>query len=66
MVVAAEMIGVNSGLGYLLIDARNAGKRYDLVVGSMLLIGGIGLVLDLAMRRLERVPAVRWAFTREP
>ncbi|WP_338023800.1 ABC transporter permease [Archangium primigenium] len=65
VVVAAEMIGVNSGLGYLLIDARNAGKRYDLVVGSMLLMGGIGLVLDLAMRRLERVPAVRWAFTRE-
>ncbi|MDB6138975.1 MAG: NitT/TauT family transport system permease protein, partial [Verrucomicrobiaceae bacterium] len=32
VVVAAEMIAVNSGLGYLIIDARNAGKRYDLVV----------------------------------
>jgi NitT/TauT family transport system permease protein len=30
VVVAAEMIAVNSGLGYLIIDARNAGKRYDL------------------------------------
>jgi NitT/TauT family transport system permease protein len=29
---AAEMIAVSSGLGYLIIDARNAGKRYDLVV----------------------------------
>src|SRR5437016_2751485 len=27
VVVAAEMIAVNSGLGYLIIDSRNAGKR---------------------------------------
>ena len=32
VLVAAEMIAVDSGLGYLIIDARNAGKRYDLVV----------------------------------
>jgi NitT/TauT family transport system permease protein len=25
--VAAEMIAVNSGLGFLIIDARNAGNR---------------------------------------
>ena len=31
VVVAAEMIAVNSGLGFLIIDARNAGNRYDLV-----------------------------------
>ena len=37
VVVAAEMIAVDSGLGYLIIDARNAGKRYDLVVAGMLL-----------------------------
>jgi len=34
VVVAAEMIAVDSGLGYLIIDARNAGKRYDLVVAG--------------------------------
>ena len=60
VVVAAEMIAVNSGLGYLIIDARNAGKRYDLVVAGMLLIGGIGLVLDLLVRRVERFDEVRW------
>ncbi len=43
VVVAAEMIAVNSGLGYLIIDARNAGKRYDLVVAGMAMIGLIGL-----------------------
>ncbi|HWS71838.1 MAG TPA: ABC transporter permease [Thermoanaerobaculia bacterium] len=55
VLVAAEMIAVDSGLGYLIIDARNAGKRYDLVVGGMLLIGVIGLLLDIALRRVERL-----------
>ncbi len=62
VVVAAEMIAVNSGLGYLIIDARNAGKRYDLVVAGMVLIGAIGLVLDLLVRRLERFDEVRWGY----
>jgi NitT/TauT family transport system permease protein len=55
VVVAAEMIAVNSGLGFLIVDARNAGDRYDLVVAGMVLIGIIGLGLDAGMRRLERV-----------
>jgi NitT/TauT family transport system permease protein len=62
VLVAAEMIAVDSGLGYLIIDARNAGKRYDLVVGGMLLIGVIGLLLDTLIRLTERLRFVRWAF----
>jgi NitT/TauT family transport system permease protein len=62
VVVAAEMIAVDSGLGYLIIDARNAGKRYDLMVAGMLLIGVIGLGLDVAMRRVEKLRALRWGF----
>ena len=50
VLVAAEMIAVDSGLGYLIIDARNAGKRYDLVVGGMLLIGLVGLTIDMLFR----------------
>lgn len=65
VVVAAEMIAVNSGLGYLIIDARNAGKRYDLVVAGMLMIGVIGLVLDLLVRRLELFDEVRWGYSRQ-
>jgi NitT/TauT family transport system permease protein len=53
VLVAAEMIAVDSGLGYLIIDARNAGKRYDLVVAGMLIIGILGLSLDLLLRRAE-------------
>lgn len=64
VVVAAEMIAVNSGLGYLIIDARNAGMRYDLVVAGMALIGLIGLILDFLFRRLELIDEVRWGFNR--
>ena len=65
VVVAAEMVAVDSGLGYLVIDSRNSGKRYDLVVAAMLLIGVIGLLLDVAFRRLERIRSVRWGFRYE-
>jgi NitT/TauT family transport system permease protein len=65
VVVAAEMIAVDSGLGYLVIDARNSGKRYDLVVAAMLMIGVIGLALDLCFRRLRNIKSVRWGFRDE-
>lgn len=61
VVVAAEMISVNSGLGFLIVDARNAGNRYDLVVAGMVVIGVIGLLLDLAMRSLENIKSFRWS-----
>ncbi|MBV8513865.1 MAG: ABC transporter permease [Acidobacteria bacterium] len=62
VVVAGEMIAVDSGLGYLVIDSRNSGKRYDLVVAAMLLIGLIGLALDMAFRQIEKIRSVRWGF----
>jgi NitT/TauT family transport system permease protein len=65
VLVAGEMIAVTSGLGFLIIDSRNSGQRYDLVVGAMLLIGVIGLVLDLLFRRVETVKPVRWGFRHE-
>ena len=65
VVVAAEMIAVDSGLGYLIIDSRNAGKRYDLVIAGMLLIGLIGLGLDIGIRTMERWKSVRWGFSNE-
>ena len=65
VVVAAEMIAVDSGLGFLVIDSRNSGKRYDLVVAAILMIGLIGLILDAAFRRLEKLRSVRWGFRLE-
>jgi len=64
VVVAAEMVVVNpesGGLGYLILDARSAG-RYDLVVASMIIIGIIGLLLDLFIRQLEGLDEVRWGY----
>ena len=62
VVVAAEMIALRSGLGYLIIDSRNAGNRYDLVIAGMIIIGLIGLMLDGAMRLLEGLKSVRWRY----
>jgi len=59
VIVAAEMIAVKSGLGYIIIDARNS-LRMDYVVAAMIVIGAIGIGLDTLMRRLERLPQVVW------
>jgi NitT/TauT family transport system permease protein len=65
VVVAAEMIAVNSGLGFLIVDARNAGNRYDLVVAGMVMIGVIGLLLDIGMRSLEKTRSLRWGYSED-
>lgn len=62
VVVAAEMIALRSGLGYLIMDSRNAGNRYDLVIASMIIIGVIGLILDKTTRFLEKRKSVRWRY----
>jgi NitT/TauT family transport system permease protein len=62
VVVAAEMIALHSGLGYMIMDSRNAGNRYDLVVAGMIIIGLIGLSLDGIMRMLESARWVRWRY----
>jgi len=64
VVVAAEMIALRSGLGYLIMDSRNAGNRYDLVIAAMIIIGLIGLLLDGIMRLLEKLKLVRWHYAR--
>lgn len=64
VVVAAEMIALRSGLGYMIMDSRNAGNRYDLVIAGMIIIGLIGLLLDGTTRLLERSRIVRWRYIR--
>lgn len=63
VVVAAEMLGVSSGLGFQVNDARN-NLRFDLVLAAMVVIGVIGLLLDAAMRALERAELQRRGLTR--
>ncbi len=51
-IVAAELPGANTGLGARIFAARN---MYDInqVVAMMVVLGLIGLILDLGMRKLE-------------
>jgi NitT/TauT family transport system permease protein len=59
VVVAAEMIAVKSGLGYLILDSRNA-LRMDYVMDGMIVIGLIGLLLDTLVARLGRIESTQW------
>jgi NitT/TauT family transport system permease protein len=59
VVVAAEMIAVQSGLGYLILDARN-GLRMDYVLDGMIVIGLIGIFHDAIMRRLGQIDSASW------
>jgi ABC-type nitrate/sulfonate/bicarbonate transport system permease component len=51
--VAAELVGANSGLGFLINDARSM-LRTDVIVVGMLTIGLIGLFIDVAIRMISR------------
>jgi NitT/TauT family transport system permease protein len=62
--VAGEMLGARSGLGFLIIDARNF-LRTDLIVMAMALVGFIGFVIDRAVARLERGLDARWGLLPE-
>lgn len=64
VIVAAEMIAVDSGLGYLIMDSRNA-SNYERVLGGMIAIGLIGIALDFLMRGLQRFDEVKWGFPNE-
>ncbi len=63
VVVAAEMIAVKSGLGYLILDSRNA-LRMDYVLDAMIAIGAIGVVLDRLMGMLGNLGGVAWGTQR--
>ena len=51
--VAAELVGANSGLGFLINDARSM-LRTDIIIVGMLTIGIMGLLIDASLRMLMR------------
>ena len=64
ILVPAEMLGVDSGLGFFILDARDR-FNYEEVVAAIIVIGIIGIILDriahylLTPRRRERTrPAI--------
>lgn len=57
--IAAEMVAASSGLGWMVVNA-SAYLRTDIVMLGILLLGGIGYLLDLLILGLQRV-VVPWA-----
>ena len=58
VVIVAEMIAVNSGLGYRILEAREYFWS-DKVIAGMITIGLCGLAIDIGMSRLNRW-LLRW------
>ena len=57
--VTGEMVGAQSGLGFLIIDARN-NLRADLLMAAIITIGVLGLCLDSGVRLIETAVNRRW------
>ncbi|HXW68393.1 MAG TPA: ABC transporter permease [Dissulfurispiraceae bacterium] len=57
-VVAAELIAADSGIGYLIMDARQLSQS-DVVVAGMITIGVIGKLMDSLIKKVER-RLVKW------
>lgn len=53
VLVPAEMLGVSSGLGYLILDTRDR-LAYPELVAVVLVIGTLGFMIDYAARSLYR------------
>jgi NitT/TauT family transport system permease protein len=63
VIVAAEMVGCQDGLGYGIWEARN-GLRLDSATCYMIVIGTLGMGIDKLMSRLTKLPGVRWGYER--
>ena len=57
--VAGEMLGAQSGLGFMIVDARNF-LRTDQILAGMLLIGVLGLAIYRGMKAFEQAIGRRW------
>ena len=57
--VAGEMVGAQSGLGFLIVDARNS-LSLDVVMAGIIVIGVLGLLLDRTIRVFEGWVAKVW------
>jgi ABC-type nitrate/sulfonate/bicarbonate transport system permease component len=51
--VAAELVAARSGLGFMIQSARYAALTERVIVG-MVVIGVLGLLMDVAMRWVEQ------------
>ena len=57
-VVAAELVSSTTGLGYMIMNARQFGQT-DVVIVGMLTIGVLGKVMDSLLKMVEKA-VIRW------
>jgi len=59
VLVPAEFLGVSSGLGYLINDARDT-MEYDRLMAMIIAIGILGFALDRMIQQLQHVFSWSW------
>lgn len=61
VIVAAEMVGCQDGLGYGIWDARN-GLRLDTAVCYMITIGALGMLIDRFFVQFTKSKNIKWGY----
>ena len=59
--VSGEMVGAQSGLGFLIMDSKNC-MRFDALLATMITIGVIGFILDGLLRFAEKAISTKIGF----
>ena len=59
MLVPAEFLGVSSGLGYIINDARDT-MEYDRLMAIVIAIGILGFILDGVIQWLQGLLNLNW------
>ena len=57
--IGAELIVASAGIGYVMVQAQS-NLAPSIVMAGMLAVGVIGLTIDVALRRAERMVKSRW------
>lgn len=63
--VAAEILGANQGLGYMIMHARELGQMGVIIYG-IILISALSLLTDLILRETLIKRLLKWHFSAEP
>lgn len=61
VLVPAEFLGVTSGLGYMINDARDT-MEYDRLMAILISIGFIGFILDGSIKRVQNIFGRSWNY----
>lgn len=62
--VVGEMLGAQTGLGYMIIDSRNQ-LRIDILLAVIITIGIIGMLINLAFGIIEKQTSRRYGYDRD-